>query len=59
MKLYCLMKFIFLINAYHTSILMINNFLGGLVNKFYLNKFKIFLFNFLFIIQLGIYINGK
>ena len=53
------MKFIFLINAYHTSILMINNFLGGLVNKFYLNKFKIFLFNFLFIIQLGIYINGK
>ena len=53
------MKFIFLINAYLTLILMINNFLGGLVNKFYLKKFKIFLFNFLFIIQLGIYRNGK
>jgi len=46
------MKFIFLIIAFYISILKINNFLGGHVNKFYLNKFKIFLFNFLFIIYI-------
>ena len=46
------MKFIFLIIAFFILILKINNFLDGLVNKFYLNKFKIFLFNFLFIIYI-------